>query len=247
MSNRFGIGWKLHGNGKTITPGTVVAPDERLAWPQTISIGVQHVMAMFGSTVLVPAITGFPATTTLLLLRRRHPPVPGHHRRPGAKLPGFFLCLPRPGFRRHGLRLRHGRRAGRHRGFGCGAVHRRPDRPEVGHGMDPRVDAAGGHGHHRGADRPEPGLGDAQADAGVPADHLRHGACHRGVGGVVQGPAGPPVDPRRPRRRLPGGVGPGPGRLHADRRGRGVRPSRRSPPRPSTSTRCWSSCPWCSC
>ncbi|MFF5792748.1 uracil-xanthine permease family protein [Paeniglutamicibacter sp. NPDC012692] len=66
MSNRFGIGWKLHGNGKTITPGTAVAPDERLAWPQTIGVGVQHVMAMFGATVLVPTITGFPVTTTLL-------------------------------------------------------------------------------------------------------------------------------------------------------------------------------------
>ncbi|MCV9995737.1 nitrate reductase [Paeniglutamicibacter sp. ZC-3] len=65
MSNRFGIGWNLHGDGKSISPGTVVAPNERLHWPQTISIGVQHVMAMFGSTVLVPAITGFPATTTL--------------------------------------------------------------------------------------------------------------------------------------------------------------------------------------
>lgn len=65
MSNRFGIGWSLHGDGKSISPGTVVAPNERLHWPQTISIGVQHVMAMFGSTVLVPAITGFPATTTL--------------------------------------------------------------------------------------------------------------------------------------------------------------------------------------
>ena len=66
MSNRFGIGWTLHGNGKTITPGTVVAPDERLAWPETIGVGVQHVMAMFGATVLVPTITGFPVTTTLL-------------------------------------------------------------------------------------------------------------------------------------------------------------------------------------
>ncbi|MFL4475627.1 uracil-xanthine permease family protein [Paeniglutamicibacter sp. MACA_103] len=65
MSNRFGIGWNLHGDGKSISPGTVVAPNERLHWPQTISIGVQHVMAMFGATVLVPAITGFPATTTL--------------------------------------------------------------------------------------------------------------------------------------------------------------------------------------
>lgn len=66
MKNRFGIGWKLHGNGKTITPGTAVAPDERLAWPQTIGVGVQHVMAMFGATVLVPTLTGFPVTTTLL-------------------------------------------------------------------------------------------------------------------------------------------------------------------------------------
>jgi hypothetical protein len=63
---RNGIGWSLHGDGRTVGAGAVVAPDERLHWPQTISIGVQHVMAMFGSTVLVPALTGFPVTTTLL-------------------------------------------------------------------------------------------------------------------------------------------------------------------------------------
>ncbi|MDX2341518.1 nitrate reductase [Micrococcus sp. M4NT] len=61
-----GFGWRLHGDGRTITPGTVVAPDERLTWPRTVGIGVQHVMAMFGATVLVPAITGMPATTALL-------------------------------------------------------------------------------------------------------------------------------------------------------------------------------------
>ena len=66
MSNPLGFGWKIHGDGKTIRPGTVVAPDERLHWPQTVGVGVQHVMAMFGATVLVPALTGFPATTTLL-------------------------------------------------------------------------------------------------------------------------------------------------------------------------------------
>ncbi|GAA3706036.1 solute carrier family 23 protein [Zhihengliuella alba] len=66
MSNRLGFGWNLHGDGRTIRPGSVVAPDERLNWPQTVGVGVQHVMAMFGATVLVPAITGFPATTTLL-------------------------------------------------------------------------------------------------------------------------------------------------------------------------------------
>lgn len=61
-----GFGWRLHGDGRTITSGTVVAPDERLSWPRTVGIGVQHVMAMFGATVLVPALTGMPATTALL-------------------------------------------------------------------------------------------------------------------------------------------------------------------------------------
>ncbi|MBU4466325.1 MAG: NCS2 family nucleobase:cation symporter, partial [Actinobacteria bacterium] len=58
--------WSLHGNGRTVAPGAVVNPDERLNWPATIAIGVQHVIAMFGATFLVPALTGFPVSTTLL-------------------------------------------------------------------------------------------------------------------------------------------------------------------------------------
>ncbi|GAA4476775.1 solute carrier family 23 protein [Rhodococcus olei] len=61
-----GLGWSLHGDGKAITDGVVVAPDERLSWPRTVGIGMQHVIAMFGATLLVPTITGFPVTTTLL-------------------------------------------------------------------------------------------------------------------------------------------------------------------------------------
>lgn len=61
----LGMKWKLHGNGKSIRPGHVVAPDERLAWPLTIGIGMQHVVAMFGATFLVPIITGMPPATTL--------------------------------------------------------------------------------------------------------------------------------------------------------------------------------------
>lgn len=57
--------WKLHGDGKRIGPGEVVGPDERLTWPRTISIGAQHVVAMFGATFLVPLLTGFPPATTL--------------------------------------------------------------------------------------------------------------------------------------------------------------------------------------
>jgi uracil-xanthine permease len=59
------LSWKLHGNGKTVKDGDVVKPGERLAWPLTIGIGVQHIAAMFGATFLVPIITGFPPSTTL--------------------------------------------------------------------------------------------------------------------------------------------------------------------------------------
>jgi NCS2 family nucleobase:cation symporter-2 len=57
--------WKLHGNGKSISHGEVVLTDERLTWPRTSGVGLQHIAAMFGATFLVPIITGFPPTTTL--------------------------------------------------------------------------------------------------------------------------------------------------------------------------------------
>ncbi|MDO4910827.1 MAG: solute carrier family 23 protein [Corynebacterium sp.] len=59
-------GWTVHGDGKQIKPGAVVAPEERLSWGRTIGIGLQHVVAMFGATLLVPTLTGFPVNTTLL-------------------------------------------------------------------------------------------------------------------------------------------------------------------------------------
>ncbi|MCL1898242.1 MAG: NCS2 family nucleobase:cation symporter [Micrococcales bacterium] len=57
--------WKLYGDGRTIKPGEVVTPDQRLAWPRSIAMGMQHVVAMAGATLTVPALTGFPATTTM--------------------------------------------------------------------------------------------------------------------------------------------------------------------------------------
>ena len=50
---------------KSISSGEVVSTDERLTWPRTIGVGLQHIAAMFGATFLVPIITGFPPTTTL--------------------------------------------------------------------------------------------------------------------------------------------------------------------------------------
>ncbi|MGY1551541.1 uracil-xanthine permease family protein [Microbacterium sp. A588] len=58
--------WKIHGDGHTVAPGSVVKPEERLNWPATFAIGAQHIVAMFGATFLVPIITGFPVSTTLL-------------------------------------------------------------------------------------------------------------------------------------------------------------------------------------
>jgi NCS2 family nucleobase:cation symporter-2 len=58
--------WTLHGDGRTVAPSAIVAPEERLSWPLTIGIGAQHVVAMFGATFLVPLLTGFPPSTTLL-------------------------------------------------------------------------------------------------------------------------------------------------------------------------------------
>src|SRR5256885_15520287 len=43
----------------------VVYPEDRLGWPQTILMGLQHVMAMFGATVLVPLILGFNPNTVI--------------------------------------------------------------------------------------------------------------------------------------------------------------------------------------
>ncbi|WP_104109838.1 MULTISPECIES: uracil-xanthine permease family protein [unclassified Arthrobacter] len=63
--NLLGTKWSVHGDGKTIAPGQVVTPNERLSWPLTIGIGLQHVVAMFGATFLVPLLTGMPPATTL--------------------------------------------------------------------------------------------------------------------------------------------------------------------------------------
>ncbi|GAB3629081.1 uracil transporter [Pandoraea terrae] len=45
----------------------IVAPDERLGWPQTVAMGVQHVVAMFGSTVLAPLLMGFDPNLAILM------------------------------------------------------------------------------------------------------------------------------------------------------------------------------------
>jgi uracil-xanthine permease len=45
----------------------VIAPDERLPWPQSIAMGAQHVVAMFGATVLAPLLMGFDPNVAVLM------------------------------------------------------------------------------------------------------------------------------------------------------------------------------------
>ncbi|WP_413249571.1 uracil-xanthine permease family protein [Sinomonas flava] len=61
----LGTRWTLHGDGRSVRPGEVVAPQERLSWPITVGVGLQHVVAMFGATFLVPILTHMPPATTL--------------------------------------------------------------------------------------------------------------------------------------------------------------------------------------
>ena len=51
--------------GWTVKTGGVIAPDERLPWGQSILVGLQHVLAMFGSTVLGPILMGFNPNTAI--------------------------------------------------------------------------------------------------------------------------------------------------------------------------------------
>jgi len=47
--------------------GGVIGPHERLPWPQTAAMGVQHVIAMFGATVLAPILMGFDPNLAILM------------------------------------------------------------------------------------------------------------------------------------------------------------------------------------
>jgi putative pyrimidine permease RutG len=51
-------GWTLKQEG-------IIAPDERLPWGQSIFLGLQHVLAMFGATVLGPILMGFDPNTAI--------------------------------------------------------------------------------------------------------------------------------------------------------------------------------------
>jgi uracil-xanthine permease len=54
-------------SSEVLGQGGVIGPDERLPWPQTAVMGVQHVIAMFGATVLAPILLGFDPNIAILM------------------------------------------------------------------------------------------------------------------------------------------------------------------------------------
>jgi uracil-xanthine permease len=60
MAESYFPSWQVRTEG-------VIAPDERLPWPQTLAMGVQHVVAMFGATVLAPLLMGFDPNVAILM------------------------------------------------------------------------------------------------------------------------------------------------------------------------------------
>ena len=60
------MNWRTK-SADVLQQGGVIAPDERLPWPQTAVMGVQHVIAMFGATVLAPILMGFDPNVAILM------------------------------------------------------------------------------------------------------------------------------------------------------------------------------------
>ncbi|MDB5744966.1 MAG: uracil-xanthine permease [Polaromonas sp.] len=60
------LDWTEKG-GDVLQQGGVIGPDERLPWPQTTVMGMQHVIAMFGATVLAPLLMGFDPNIAVLM------------------------------------------------------------------------------------------------------------------------------------------------------------------------------------
>ena len=61
------MAWLMRWRPVTVGPEKAIAPDERLSWPQTAALGLQHVIAMFGATVLAPLLMGFDPNLAVLM------------------------------------------------------------------------------------------------------------------------------------------------------------------------------------
>ena len=66
---------------------------KKLGTGRMFILGVQHMFAMFGATVMVPLLTGLSVSTTLLCAGLGHAAVPPHHQKEGPGIPRLLLCV----------------------------------------------------------------------------------------------------------------------------------------------------------
>ena len=140
-------GWTLKREG-------IIAPDERLPWGQSILVGLQHVLAMFGATVLGPILMGFNPNTAIffsgigtliffIIVGGRVPSYLGFELLVHRGSPGSHRF--RKGVYRTGFQSPHRRGFGRdHRG-GCCLCHHWSHRHIHGLQVDRVLDAACRH------------------------------------------------------------------------------------------------------
>ena len=154
MSDSYFPTWQVRTEG-------VIAPDERLPWPQTVAMGVQHVVAMFGATVLAPLLMGFDPNVailmtgigTLLFFVLVGGRVPSYL---GSSFAFIGVVIAATGYAGQGANANIGVALGGI--IACGALYAadRPRRDGDRHRLDRAADAAGGHGRGGRGDRPEP-------------------------------------------------------------------------------------------
>ena len=135
----------------TLREGGVIAPDERLPAGQTIALGVQHVVAMFGATVLAPLLMGFDPNVailfsgigTLIFFAAVGGRVPSYL---GSSFSFIAVVIAATAYAGSGPNANISGRAGRDRRGRRPVRRRRPRRHEGRLRLDRDADAAGGHG-----------------------------------------------------------------------------------------------------
>ena len=140
----------------------MVAPDERLPWPQTAAMGVQHVIAMFGATVLAPILMGFDPNIailmsgvgTLIFFFVTGGRVPSYL---GSSFAFIGVVIAATGYAGKGPNANIGVALGGI--IACGVLYIVDRRARAGrrHRLDRALHAAGGHRRGGRGDRPEPG------------------------------------------------------------------------------------------
>ena len=188
--------------------GGVIGPDERLPWPQTAVMGVQHVIAMFGATVLAPILMGFDPNIailmsgigTLIFFVITGGKVPSYL---GSSFAFIGVVIAATAYAGKGPNANIGVALGGI--IACGALYTADRRAGAGHRhrLDRALHAAGGHRRGGGGDRPEPGQHPGQEHGGEQLRQLDAGRHLRlrGPGGGVHARHGAaPADPGRPDR-----------------------------------------------